>query len=73
MTSDERQNLASILAYMTASGSVDQEFAPQDLLVAACLLSGVISVDSIIIGKDGHFDIVLRGFIKGNTNSQNLL
>ena len=45
-------------------GSPDFSVTPQQLLVAVGLLAGVLDVDSILIDRDQHVEIVLIGTLK---------
>ena len=70
---NNRQNITEVIASETGSDSTEQALTPQQLLVAAGILAGLLDVSSIIVGRDGQIDIVLTGKNKGNNKIQNLL
>ena len=62
---NNRQNITEVIASETGSDSTEQALTPQQLLVAAGILAGLLDVSSIIVGRDGRIDVVLTGTIKG--------
>ena len=70
---NNRQNITEVIANETGSSSTEQALTPQQLLVAAGILAGLLDVSSIIVGRDGRIDVVLTGTIKGKNKLQNLL
>ena len=68
---NNRQNITEVIASETGSDSTEQALTPQQLLVAAGILAGLLDVSSIIVGRDGRIDVVLTGTIKGKNKLQN--
>lgn len=56
---DNDKNAAGLIANEAGHGTSQQSLTPQQLLVVAGILAGLLEVDSILIDRDGQVDIVL--------------
>ncbi len=70
----DRQNITDLIASIFAGpDNPDHALTPQQLLVVAGILAGLLDVDSILVDKRGEIDVVLKGYIKEKVNKKNLL
>jgi hypothetical protein len=70
---NDRQDIIEVIASETGSAAPEQALTPEQLLVAAGILAGLLDVDSIIVGKGGRFDVLLTNTNKGKNKIQSIL